>query len=184
MTLFKTLTFEFLSVLDGGGGTLAALASLFGNGAGDLVTLDAATGAAKATAAGTDFLDIAVTPDGTRVVGISQGRKALVIMDVETLTENLVVNLASTPLGVATRDDVAVLTALPLISGGEAVLVDLETGNIADRLFIDGLEPNTSQNSGGGQISIGGNIAVVTLQLQDLTTFEVIRAELATIRLE
>ena len=62
--------------------------------------------------------------------------------------------------------------------------MDLETGNIADRLFIDGLEPTTSQNSGGGQISIGGNIAVVTLQLQDLTTFEVIRAELATIRLE
>ena len=95
MTLFKTLTFEFLSVLDGGGCTLTALASVFGNGAGDLVTLDAATGAVKATAAGTDFLDIAVTPDGTQVVGISQGRKALVIMDVETLTENLVVNLAS-----------------------------------------------------------------------------------------
>ena len=184
VTLLKALSFEFLNVLAGGGSTLAALASTFGTEAGNLVTLDATTGVIKATAVGTDFLDIAVTPDGTRVVGISQGRKALVIMDVATLTENIVVSLASTPLGVAARDDVAVVTAFPLISGGEAVLVDLETGEILDRLPIDGLEPTASQNSGGGQVSIGGDIAVVTLQLQDITTFEVVRAELAIIRLE
>ncbi|WP_084074970.1 fibronectin type III domain-containing protein [Demequina sp. NBRC 110052] len=99
-------------------------------------------------------VDLDVTPDGSRLVVISESENVLTVFDLRGSADPVVIPLGGVPQGVATSPDSTVAYVSLLSGGGETAVVDLGTYEIVDRIPTPGTPEAIHVSSASGALYV------------------------------